>query len=465
MLLRVRSSIEIPESESNTFWVSQILRNLTRSQARFDNPKVMETLIFYERKDGIIKIPRLYPINTPDIQYDYCKTDGEFINIKAKFQPRNELQKEGIKYFCTHDDGILKLNPGEGKTIISILAICELKRKSIIFVHKDSLVDQWKERFLQASDIKEEDIGILETSKYKDIIKKPIVIGTVQTMGNMIKKCPDLEKDFFDANFGFAVWDECHTTGGAQLFSKSIYYIPSRKCFGLSATPSRSDHNDDITGMHLGKVIEPKGRSDTLKPRIVMTYFDHKVAKKFRYFIEYGPPDKNGNRPDHPQFDKNRYLTMLNSKKETLYVRTMRTIINCLYKKNRNILVLCDRLKLIDSISKGFPKNDVGYFLPRTGKDRDEHLHRKIVFSTPGSARDGTDNPNLDCLILATPLSNLDQAIGRVCRTKEGKPQPIVIDIVDNGSKEMLKWGEYRKRYYEAKVSSSGWTLEEKFLC
>ncbi len=464
MLLRKSSAIEIPESERNTFWVSQILNQLTRTQRRFDNPDVVDTLIFYECRNGIIKIPRLFKIMNSDIQYDTCVTDGEHIDIEFKAELRNELQRESVKYLCTHDDGILKLNPGEGKTVISIASICEMKKKAIIFVHKDSLVTQWKERFLQFSTIKDEDIGILETSKYLDIIKKPIVIGTVQTMGNMIKKYPMLQSDFYKANFGIGIWDECHTTGGAQLFSRSIYYIPARKCFGLSATPGRADHNDDITGMHLGKVYEPEGVSDTLKPRIVMTYFDTGVMQKFAYYINYGFPDKNGERQKFPLFDKNRYLTMLNSKKLTTYVRTLHKIIDVLYKKGRNILTLVDRLKLIDSISKGFPQEDVGYFLPRTGKERDNQLKRKLVFSTPGSARDGTDNPTLDCLVLATPVGNLDQAIGRVCRKKEGKPVPIVIDIVDSGCKDMVKKAEYRKNYYLEKVKKNGWTFEEKFL-
>lgn len=464
MLLKVSSSIEIPESEKNTFWVSQILSQLTRTSKNYNNPDVLDTLIFYDIKNGVIKIPRLFNIKNNDVIFDFQKTEGETININAKWTPRNDLQEEGLKYFCTNDHGILKLNPGEGKTIISILAICKMKKKSIIFVHKDSLVSQWKERFLQASDIKEEDIGILETSNYLEILKKPVVIGTVQTMNSMIKKYPSLDKDFFKANFGIGIWDECHTTGGAPLFSKSIYYISARKCFGLSATPSRSDHNDDIIGMHLGKVIEPKGKSDTLKPRVVMTYFNTMVMDKFSYFINYGFPDKNGKRQEYPQFDKNRYLTMLTSKKQPRYVQTVHKIIDVLYKKGRNILVLCDRIKIIDCLAQGFPKEDVGFFLPRTGKDRDKHLHKKIVFSTPGSARDGTDNPDLDCLVLATPLGNLDQAIGRVTRLKEGKPQPIVIDIVDSGSAEMLKWSKYRMNQYKEKVLEFGWQFEEKFL-
>lgn len=464
MVLKVSSSIEIPGDSRNVFWVSQVLNDLTRTQKSYNDPDTVETVTFYELKNNKIKIPRLYNLARYGVELEECKTEGEDININNVFSPRNELQVEGVKYFCTHNDGILKLNPGEGKTIISIIAICTLKKKSIIFVHKDSLVSQWKERFLQASDIKEEDIGILDSSKYLEVIKKPIVIGTVQTMNSMIKKYPTLEEDFRKANFGIGIWDECHTTGGAPLFSKSIYYIPARRCFGLSATPSRSDHNDDIIGMHLGNVVEPKGKSDTLKPRIVMTYFDFLVMSTFSYYINYGFPDKDGKRQSYAQFDKNRYLSMLTSKKQTRYIRTVHKIIDVIYKKNRNILVLCDRIKIIDKLAAGFPEEDVGFFLPRTGKDRDKHLHRKIVFSTPGSARDGTDNPELDCLILATPLGNLDQAIGRVTRMKSGKAQPIVIDIVDSGCPEMVKWGDYRKRQYEQKKQESGWMLEEKFL-
>ena len=464
MILNVSSSIEIPGSVRNAFWVSHVLNSLTRTQKSYNDPDVTETLTFYEVKNDKIKIPRLYDLTNYGVELNYQKTEGEDIVINNVFNPRNELQVEGVKYFCENDSGILKLNPGEGKTIISIMAICKLKKKSIIFVHKDSLVSQWKERFLQASDIKEEDIGILDTSKYLDVIRKPIVIGTVQTMNSMIKKYSTLEEDFRNANFGIGIWDECHTTGGAPLFSKSIYYIPCKKCFGLSATPSRSDHNDDIIGMHLGKVVEPEGKSDTLKPRVVMTYFDFLVMSTFRYYINYGFPDKEGNRQTYAQFDKNRYLSMLTSKKQKRYIKTVHKIIDIIYKKGRNILVLCDRIKIIDALAAGFPQEDVGFFLPRTGKDRDSHLHRKIVFSTPGSARDGTDNPELDCLILATPLGNLDQAIGRVTRMKSGKSQPIVIDIVDSGCEEMLKWGNYRKRQYEQKKQESGWMLEEKFL-
>ena len=285
MSIRRSAGIEIPEHRRDEFWVSMLLNCLTRQNKRYDNPDIVDTVFFYETLPGIIKVPRLCEIKNSDIVTHNDYTEGEDINIEFKSQLRNDLQKQAHDYMISHDDGILKLKPGEGKTVISIASICTMKKKSIIFVHKDSLVSQWKERFLQHTNIQPEDIGILESSKYKEVIKKPIVIGTVQTMCSMAKRFPSVEKDFYDANFGVGIWDECHTTGGAPLFSKSIYYISAKKCFGLSATPSRSDHNDDIIGMHLGKVFEPEGSSNTLNPKIIMVYFDHKALFYHKYYI------------------------------------------------------------------------------------------------------------------------------------------------------------------------------------
>ena len=461
--LRNSCGIEIPEQYKEMFWVSMLLNNLTRQTKRFDNPDIVDINFFYENSNGIIKIPRLTEIKNSDIQIQKDVTDGEDISIDFKSELRNDLQRQAHDYLCSHDSGILKLKPGEGKTVISIASICTMKKKSIIFVHKDSLVSQWKERFLQHTNIKDEDIGILQSSKYQDVIKKPIVIGTVQTMCSMIKRFPFIEKDFYDANFGIAIWDECHTTGGAPLFSKSIYYIPAKRCFGLSATPGRSDHNDDIIGMHLGKIYEPKGVSNTLAPKVIMTYFDHKAMFYHKYYIMFGIPDKKGERRPFPLFDPNRYKQMLCSKKNQYYVKVVNQLIRYLYKRDRTILVICDRIKLLDNFSVGLPKEDVGFFLPRSGKDRDNQLHKKIVFSTPGSSRDGTDNPDFDCLIMATPIGNLDQAIGRVCRYKEGKNKPIVLDLVDTGCDTMEKWGQKRKQFYKS-MEKDGWEFQEKYL-
>jgi len=236
------------------------------------------------------------------------------------------------------------------------------------------------------------------------------------------------------------------------------------KCFGLSATPSRSDHNHDIIGMHLGRVYEPEGQTDTMPPRVICTYFDHNAVRTSNRYIYFGFPDKDGKVQKYPLFDGNRYKQMLDSKRNQSYVRIIKQVIQFMYKNNRTILIICDRIKLLDKLAEGLPKEDIGFFIPRSGKNRDADLLKKVVFSTPGSSRDGTDRVDFDCLIMATPIGNLDQAIGRVCRFKADKPMPIVIDFIDSGCKEMTDWGLKRKEYYLDKVQKDNWKFEEKYL-
>jgi hypothetical protein len=123
-------------------------------------------------------------------------------------------------------------------------------------------------------------------------------------------------------------------------------------------------------------------------------------------------------------------------------------------------LLISDRIKILDGIASALPKHDIGFFIPRSKDKRDEALYKKFVLSTPGSSRDGTDRDELDCLVMANPTSNIEQAVGRVTRYRPNKPQPIVFDCVDTDFEELVKKAEWRKKVYAEK----GWTVEEKFL-
>ena len=53
-------------------------------------------------------------------------TPGKRVTAKMKAELRNELQMSGFNMLSTETHGILKLPPGEGKTVVSIGAICNL---------------------------------------------------------------------------------------------------------------------------------------------------------------------------------------------------------------------------------------------------------------------------------------------------------------------------------------------------
>jgi superfamily II DNA or RNA helicase len=288
------------------------------------------------------------------------------------------------------------------------------------------------------------------------------VLSTVQTMNSMIDRVPDIEKLLAGANFGVAVWDECHTTSGAEKYSRSALYTPSKRVFGLSATPGRSDQNHDIINHHLGPLFEPEGLSNTMEPKVVMLYFDHKAVSAHRKYIYWGIPEKDGQfKLKYPRFDSSRYLAMLTSKKNDSYIPMLKKVVKKIYDEGRITLLISDRIKVLDMLATVIPnKNDIGFFIPRSADKRDSDLLKPFVFSTPGSSRDGTDRPDFDCLVMSNRISNIEQAIGRVCRSKPNKKQPIVFDIVDTGCDELRSSGEKRKEFYKSK----NWKVDEKFL-
>lgn len=457
------SCIKIPLVFKSEDWFQQIVKHLTRTSPSYSDPSIFETVKLFDVQNGNLLVPRFYPIE----KFGHNKVnhfpDEEKIEFQFKSQLRNDLQKLSYEMMITCDNGIVQLPPGEGKTVIAISAISKIGLKSIIFVHKDALSSQWKERFLQHTNLMDENISLLENNKFEEMLKKPIVISTVQSMLSAIKRFPNIKQLLWDAKFGVAIFDECHATGGATAeYGKVALHIPCRRIYGLSATPSRSDLNHDVIGMNIGPVFKPAGKSNTLNPKIIMVYFDHKCVSYHKRYIYWGIPDNAGNfKLKYPRFDMPRYLQMLTSKKNDQFIPYLKKIVEQVYRSGRISLLLSDRIKILDLSSRIIPnKNDVGFFIPRSGKERDSDLQKKFVFSTYGSFKEGVDKPSLNCLIMATPTGNVEQAIGRICRFLSDKQEPIVFDLIDSGCNELIRRSEYRKKFYESK----GWKVEEKFL-
>lgn len=74
-----------------------------------------------------------------------------------------------------------------------------------------------------------------------------------------------------------------------------------------------------------------------------------------------------------------------------------------------------------------------------------------IVWGTISIFSEGISQSALSCLILATPVNNeplLTQLIGRVVRIREGKNNPLVIDIGLRGSSSVRTQLSNRKAHY-----------------
>jgi superfamily II DNA or RNA helicase len=81
---------------------------------------------------------------------------------------------------------------------------------------------------------------------------------------------------------------------------------------------------------------------------------------------------------------------------------------------------------------------------------------KDILFGTQAIFSEGISLDDLSCLILGTPVNNeplLTQLIGRVIRQKEGKKDPVVIDIQLKGNtarrQASNRVGYYMKQGYD----------------
>jgi superfamily II DNA or RNA helicase len=433
MLIRT-SGIIIPKDYENI----EIIKSHLDKNIKTFTGAMIQIQYYEDLPNGDVLIPRNYPIG--DMVIDKCE-DGADIDIESHIVPKNERQQNAIDFLTMSNSGILKLEPGSGKTVVAIATISKLKKKTIIFVHKDKLRRQWKEEILTFTNLKDEDIPFLTRKHYKKQLDKPIIISTVQGFSSFLKTVPGFKECVDSANIGIAFFDEAHATVGSKKFSNCSLHIPIKRVFGLSATPYRDDGTTDILNYHLGEIryfLPEVG--ELMAPVVYMIYFPFGVYSAHKKYLSYGG-----------QFSYGKYYQQLY--KSELYLKRIAHYTKQLYDKDRNILLLGIRIKPFIEMLRllEIPKDEIGFFIPSVEKKQkgkksikeeisefidyngldDAFKNRRIVLSTYNACRDGNNRKTLDTLIMTTPTKNIEQAIGRILRELSDKKCPYVLDIVD----------------------------------
>lgn len=433
------SGLVIPRTYEKEDFYQNIKNHLTRKVYGY-NRSDFSIYEFYVEGPNVLLIPRFFPIHKFNAEFEIIDKipDGKDIDITHNISKlRDELQENVVNYMRRNKNGLIQAPPGSGKTVMAIYTIGEKKKKTFILVHKDYLVQQWRNRVLEFTNLKEDDVVILKSSTFRENLDKSIVVCTDQMYSSLLRRC---RTDFFielnKANFGLFIADEVHTSVGAPTFAECSIHLPAKIVYGLSATPSRQDGNSDIIEYHLGKIFIPEGNASVMKAKINIILADFGIMKKSGGWICWGG-----------QFQRSRYLQLL--RKSDLLINLLIAIINKLYKENRKMIVMSERLNFIDLIFNKINHLDKGIFAGTFAKDDD--LRKGITIATPGKIRDGVDIPEKDCLITTSPISNIEQLIGRILRIKEGKKEPVLIDFVDIGCSDIKGSIHSRLKFYESK--------------
>lgn len=442
MDLLKRSGILIPIKYKNSESYVKIKEFLARRTRAYTTSEYTIN-IFYLESEKFLLVPRNFPIKKYfwDTTIHDHRHEGQLIDIKHNITLRSKTQEDAIEHLMNNESAILQLEPGVGKTVITIYMIAERKRKSLILVHRDPLAVQWKDRFLQFTNLKEDDISRLTSSTFEDDLQKPIIISTTQTFLSLLKRN---RKDFLlklnEANIGIFVGDEVHTSVGAPTFSECSIHMPSKYTYGLSATPYRYDGNEDIIKFHLGEIFEDDDETGTMKAKVTMILLDYEIDTPFRYqYIHWGD-----------EFQRSRYLNMIRRSKPLQ--RVVRGLLTRL-KDERDLILISERINYIDELYEWIDSSSKAKFC---GNGTLKTLESKVTFATPGKCRDGIDAPWKDCIIMTSPITNIKQLTGRIVRESKDKKTPIIVDLVDYGCDYMKKSFYTRNSFYKEK----GWEIQ-----
>jgi superfamily II DNA or RNA helicase len=157
----------------------------------------------YRESRKKIYIPKFYGLENYGEPEAIITPEGKNINVKFKGSLRdyqkpvvNKWLKAARKKGC----GLIEADCGAGKTCMAIWLISQLQKKALIIVHKEFLLNQWKERIEQF--MPDAKIGRIQ-GPVIDIEGKDIVIGMLQSLS-----MKDYEQSMF-LDFGFTIIDEC----------------------------------------------------------------------------------------------------------------------------------------------------------------------------------------------------------------------------------------------------------------
>jgi superfamily II DNA or RNA helicase len=374
-----------------------------------------------------IYLPRYYAFEKYGIEKKNSLQHGILINLQFVGTLR-DIQQQTIdatlNTYSKYGGGLVSLDTGLGKTVVALKLISLVSVKTLIVVHAEFLLDQWSERIKQF--LPGAKVGIIRQDNC-EIDNVDISIGMIQTI---VKR--EYPKNFFDS-FGQVVVDECHHLA-SRTFASLFFKVQTKYMLGLSATPERKDGLSKVIYWFLGPQIITIKRETNI-PSVKFVYTDvSKFEEKYNRLGKINNPTMITD------------LT-LNNKRNELIILT----INEYLKQGRKILVLTDRRDHCDFLLKRLPENVAGVYLGgMKSKDRTISTERSVILGTYQASGEGFDVPELDTLILATPKSDIQQAIGRILRQKN-KNEPLVLDIVDSFS---IFKGQYYKRRKFYKLSN-----------
>lgn len=418
--------------------------------------------IHYIPEEKKLIIPRgldsfwLENIFMEEAYYDSSYDEFDYMNepVMIKVLPRDNVQKEALRFMLGEGEYIknkaqsmlsVNLNTGKGKTYVTVATIAYMSIKSIIIASSVDWLNQWRDRILEYTDIKSNEICFISGSaNINKLIKKGpgefkiflVTHSSLKSFGtkNGWDKVSELFKTI---RVGIKVYDECHLA--MDTMSMIDFYTNTYKTYYVTATPARSDRSENIIFGYYFKNV----------PAIDL--FDEEEDPRtkyiaFRYHSHPTPMDIT-NCKNQYGLDRNKYTNYIVDNEN--FYNMMHILIDRIKRINGKVLIYIGTNAAIEVVKQWIIENypelshNIGVYTSVIKENKQEQLEKQIILSTTKSCGAAMDISGLKMtIVLAEPFKSEVLARQTLGRTRDRNT--MYIDIVDEGFM-------YTKRYYEYK--------------
>jgi len=353
-------------------------------------------------------------------------------------------QKKAAKALLKHNNGILAATTAFGKTVIASYIMAKRQVNTLVLVHRRQLQEQWKARLEQFLDINNKEIGHIGAGKRKPTGK--IDIAIIQSLSKKGKV------DDIVANYGHLIIDECHHIS-APSFEAIARQFRGKYITGLSATVTRKDGHHPIIYMNCGPVRYRVCAKSQAEKRA----FNHRLIVRNTSF----------ELPQDLQMKEKMTISDLYSAlthhipRNTMIAEDVMESIN----NGRFPALLTERREHLECFREIFEDciDNLIVFKGGMGKKQLASAQEKLndlsegksslILATGRYLGEGFDQPRLDTLFLALPVSwkgTIAQYAGRLHRDHYSKTEVVIYDYADMNVPMLSKMFSRRLRGYKA---------------
>jgi superfamily II DNA or RNA helicase len=432
-----------------------------KKYTKWDNVKIPPYLKYYEQEGTSLLVPLCY---APPFKINRCidKRQEHTVSYPPFVFTLRDTQKEAVQAYLDYDceKGLIVMSTGKGKSITGIYLAKLLRQKTLIIVHKDDLVKGWTKDIKDCFNNKVE-VGLIKGKSRK--IGKQITIATVQTLSRM----PEEEIQKLSNTFGLLIGDEMHHVPASTY--NIINEFSTLYRIGLSATPERSDGLEKVMNWFFGDMCfecRVKGGDEDILPVKIL----RQEIEEIKYY-PYVVKRINRNNQEYWALPSEKELPLLKSKK---YKGKVTTIDNIEYKKRPRVSVhnldrevlhnpiyaMCVAKDIAYEVNKGHsciaffsqkeacevyqkaiismgvPEEQVQLFYGDSKESAEVLMKRAedkevlLTLATYSKASEGTNVKAWEVAFLVSSVADgkgVEQAIGRIRRTKKGKINPAIV--------------------------------------